>query len=82
MSNKAYYKRLIIDKRLQISRERDAKKRDNESYARMIKGATSAAGKANYRKTKIQKSDDHNRCIERLKQEILRLQYEMSKAPK
>lgn len=57
MANKAYYKKQIVDKRLQISREREAKKRDNESYARMIKSTSSPSSKASYRKSKIDKSN-------------------------
>lgn len=82
MANKAYYRKLIVDKRLQITREREAKKRDNESYARMVKSATSPSGKAAYRKSKIQRAADHDRRIESLKLEIARLQVEVARAPK
>lgn len=82
MANKAYYRKLIQDKRAAIARERDAKKRDNQSYANMIKSAGSASSKASLRKSKIDRADGHDRRIESLKAEIARLQVEVLKAPK
>ncbi len=82
MANKAYYRKLIVDKRAELAKEREAKKHDNESYARMIKSATSPAGKASYKKSKIDRAESHDRRIERLKLEIARLQVEVTRAPK
>lgn len=82
MANKAYYRKLIVDKRAQMATEREAKKRDNESYARMIKSASTPAGKASYRKNKISRAEAHDRRIESLKLEIARLQVEVARAPK
>jgi len=82
MANKAYYRKMIVDKRAQMANEREAKKRDNESYARMIKSATSQSGKASLRKSKIDRAAAHDRRIESLKVEIARLQLEAARAPK
>lgn len=82
MANKAYYRKQIVDKRAQLAKEREAKKRDNESYARMIKSASTPSGKASYRKSKIDRAAAHDRNIERLKIEIARLQLEVARAPK
>ena len=82
MANKAYYRKQIVDKRAQLAKEREAKKRDNESYARMIKNSTSTSGKAALRKSKIDRAAAHDRRIESLKVEIAKLQLEVAKAPK
>lgn len=82
MANKAYYRKQIVDKRAALAKEREAKKRDNESYARMIKSTTSLSGKASYRKSKIDRAAAHDRRIESLKVEIARLQLEVARAPK
>lgn len=34
--SKEYYRKRLVDLRAQVAREREAKKRDNENYARMI----------------------------------------------
>ena len=39
--SKEYYKKKIIDLRASIANEKEAKKRDNERYASLIKGASS-----------------------------------------
>lgn len=70
--SKEYYKKRIIDLRANISREKDAKKRDNERYASLIKGASSASSKASYRKNKIDAAASHDRRIEGWKNEIER----------
>ena len=36
--SKEYYRKRIIDLRASLEREREAKKRDNEYYANLIKG--------------------------------------------
>ena len=82
MSNKAYYQKQIIDLRARIAREKGAMKRDNESYARMIKSATSPSTKASYRKSKIDKAESHKREITRLQTQVAQAQLNKSKAPK
>lgn len=68
--SKEYYKKRIIDLRSYIEREREAKKRDNERYASLIKGTTSASSKASYRKSKIDAAARHDRQIESYKRDI------------
>lgn len=68
--SKEYYKKKIIDLRAHIDKEKEAKKRDNEYYARMIKGASTPTSKANYRKYKIDKAAYHDRNIESYKRQI------------
>lgn len=70
--SKEYYKKKLIDLRRYISDEREAKKRDNDSYARLIKNASSSYSKASYRKNKIDKAAYHDRRIEGWKAEIER----------
>lgn len=68
--SKEYYKKQIIDLRAKIDKEREAKKRDNENYARYIKSASSASNKAYYKKQKIDKAAYHDRQIEYYKRQI------------
>lgn len=68
--SKEYYKKRIIDLRASMQKEREAKKRDNEYYARMIKSATTPSSKASYRKSKIDHAASHDRNIESLKRQI------------
>ena len=68
--SKEYYKKRIIDLRASMQKEKEAKKRDNEYYARMIKSATSPSTKASYRKSKIDHAASHDRNIESLKRQI------------
>lgn len=79
MSSKAYYQKQIVDLRARIAREREAMKRDNESYARLIRNATGASAKASYRRTKIDRSESHKRNIESLKRQIAQAQYNKSR---
>lgn len=65
-----------------MAREKDAMKRDNESYARMIKSATSPSSKASYRKSKVDRAESHKRKIESLRLQIARAQLNKTKAPK
>ena len=69
--SKDYYRKQIIDLRARVAQEKEAKKRDNEYYARMIKSASSPSSKATYRKNKIDKAAYHDRQIERLTRSIL-----------
>ena len=82
MSNKAYYQKQIIDLRSRIAREKEAMKRDNESYARMIKNASSPSSKASYRKSKIDRAESHKREIARLQTQVAQAQLNKTKAPK
>ena len=68
--SKEYYKKRIIDLRADIVKEKEAKKRDNENYARYIKNASSPSTKASYRKSKIDAAARHDRQIEYLKRQI------------
>ena len=70
--SKEYYRRRIVDIRASITRERDAKKRDNEYYARAIRNACSTSSKASYRRSKISASALHDSRIESLKRELER----------
>ena len=68
--SKEYYKKRIIDLRASIAKEKEAKKRDNDNYARWIKNASSPSTKASYRKSKIDAAARHDRQIEYLKRQI------------
>jgi len=68
--SKEYYKKKIIDLRADIAKEKEAKKKDNEYYARMIKSASTPSSKATYRKYKVDKAASHDRDIERYKRQI------------
>ena len=68
--SKEFYKKRIIDLRASMAKEREAKKRDNENYARWIKNASSPSSKASYRKSKIDAAARHDRQIEYLKRQI------------
>ena len=82
MSNKAYYQKQIVDLRTQMAREKEAMKRDNENYARLIKSASSPSSKASYRKSKIDKAESHKRHIESIKLKIAQAQLNKAKASK
>ena len=68
--SKEYYKKKIIDLRASIAKEKEAKKRDNENYARYIKNASSPSSKASYRKSKVDAAARHDRQMEYLKRQI------------
>ena len=74
MSTKAYYQKQIVDLRARIAREREAMKRDNESFARSIKSASSPTMKATYRKNKIDRAESHKRTIENLRRQVAQAQ--------
>lgn len=78
--SKDYYRKQIIDLRARVAQEKEAKKRDNEYYARMIKSASSPSSKATYRKNKIDKAAYHDRQIESLKRSILSAQAAMKRS--
>ena len=67
-----YYKKRIIDLRASLDKEKEAKKRDNERYADLIKRASTPSSKASYRKRKVEHSASHDKRIESLKKEIER----------
>ena len=51
--SKEYYKKKIIDLRASLVKEKEAKKSDNEYYARLIKGASSPSSKASFSFTRL-----------------------------
>lgn len=65
-----YYKKQIIDLRAKLDKEKEAKKRDNERYADLVKGTSSPSSKASYRKSKIDAAATHDRHIESIKRQI------------
>lgn len=67
-----YYRKRIIELRADLTKEREAKKKDNERYAANIKSASSPSTKAMYRKSKIDHAASHDRRIESLQREIER----------
>ena len=68
--SKEYYKKKIIDLRASMTKEKEAKKRDNERYASLIKGASTPSSKASYRKNKIDAAARHDRNLENYKRQI------------
>jgi hypothetical protein len=68
--SKEYYKKRIIELRASIQREKEAKMRDNEHYANLIKRAGTPSSKATYRKSKIDRAASHTRNIESYKRQI------------
>ena len=68
--SKEYYRKKIIDLRASLQKEKDAKKKDNEYYARMVKNASTPSSKAMYRKSKIDHAASHDRRIDDLKRQI------------
>ena len=71
MSKEAYKQRLV-NLRTQMEMEKVQKKKDNEQYARLIKGITAPASKESYKKMKVARAETHDRRIEQLKREIER----------
>ena len=67
-----YYKKKLVDLRSDLAKEKEAKKKDNERYAGLIKSASSPSSKASFRKSKIDHAASHDRKIESLKREIER----------
>lgn len=82
MSTKAYYQKQIVDLRARVAREKEAMKRDNETYARMIRNSTSPSSKASYRKSKIDRAESHKKNIQSLNAQIAQAQYYKSRASK
>ena len=68
--SKEYYRKKIIDLRASLDREKEAKKRDNDRYASLIKGTSSPSSKASYRKSKVDAAARHDRQIDYLKRQI------------
>ena len=65
-----YYKKQMVELRAKLQKEKDAKKKDNERYAALVKGASSPSSKAYYRKSKIDHVASHDRQIESIKRQI------------
>lgn len=70
--SKEYYRKKLIDLRAALSKEKEAKKKDNEKYASYIKNASTTSSKAMYRKSKVDAAASHDRRIESLKRDIER----------
>ena len=68
--SKEYYKKKIIDLRADVAKEKEAKKRDNERYADLIKRASTPSSKASYRKSKVDAAARHDSLIESYKRQI------------
>ena len=68
--SKDYYKKKIIDLRADVAKEKEAKKRDNERYADLIKRASTPSSKASYRKSKVDAAARHDSRIESYKRQI------------
>ena len=82
MSNKAYYQKQIIDLRAEMAREKEAMKRVNDNYARLIKGASTPSSKASYRKSKVDRAESHKRRIESIKLRNAQAQLNKARASK
>ena len=65
-----YYKKQMVDLRAKLQKEKDAKKKDNEYYARMVKFSSTPSGKASYRKMKVDRAASHDRKIDSIKRQI------------
>ena len=65
-----YYKKQMVDLRARLQKEKDAKKKDNEYYARMVKFSSTPSGEASYRKSKIDHAASHDRQIDYIKRQI------------
>lgn len=74
-----YYRKKLIELRARVATEREAKKRDNEHYANLAKGASSPTSRVNYRKAKIAHAAAHDRHIEDLKREIERAREDLAR---
>ena len=68
--SKEYYKKKIIDLRADVAKEKEAKKRDNERYADLIKRASTPSSKASYRKSKVDAAARHDSRIESYTRQI------------
>lgn len=78
--SKEYYKKRLVDLKLQIQREQDAKKRDNEKNAKAIKAyAKNPSTKAYYQKRKIQEAESHDKKILALKKTVEQTKVLLSK---
>lgn len=77
--SKEYYRKKLVDLRLAMTREREAKKHDNAYYAERIKNTSSASSKASYRKSKIDTAARHDSKIESIKHEIERTREQLKR---
>lgn len=57
----------MVELRVRLQKEKEAKKKDNAYYADMVKRASSPSSKASYRKSKIDYAARHDRTIDSLK---------------
>lgn len=65
-----YYKKQMVDLRARLAKEKEAKKRDNERYADLVKSGSTTDSKAYYRRQKIDHAASHDRNIESIKRQI------------
>lgn len=65
-----YYKKQMVDLRNRLDKEKEAKKKDNERFADLVKRASSPNYKASYRKAKLDHAAAHDRQIESIKRSI------------
>ena len=77
-----YYRKRLIDLRAAMTKEKEAKKKDNAHYADLIKRAATTAQKTSYRKSKVDRAGSHDRRIESLKAEIERTKDSLARARK
>lgn len=77
-----FYKKQLIDLRAKLVKQKENKKKDNEYYARLIKGTSLTSTKAAYRKSKVSKAASHDRMIESIKKQIETAKANLAKAKK
>lgn len=65
-----YYKKRLVDLRASLLKAKEKKKKDNEYYAKLIKGTSITSTKASYRKSKIDRAASNDRQIESIKRQI------------
>lgn len=70
MSSKDTCRSNIIRISANLAKEREQKKKDNESYARQIAAATTPARKAALRKDKMNRAAVHDNRINQMKREL------------
>lgn len=65
-----YYKSQMVSLRAKLEKEKEAKKKDNERYADLVKRSSTPSSKESYRKAKIDHAASHDRAIEYIKRQI------------
>lgn len=77
--SKESIRKSIIDLRARIADEKEKAKRDRESYASLIKRASSPTSKASYRKSKVDAKARHDRAIASYKNRIESLKKDLKR---